>query len=120
MAPAAILTKRLSKTDVRFRLAFPTAKLPHLPAFQGGANWVRIPVGIKYGDELRLRELRCVVRRNGCQKPVLGRGWKQIVREKELREGDWLIFYQLENGEYRIDFKRSILRLFGTDILEDI
>ena len=119
MAAISILRKRLSETDVRFRFAFPTAKLRYLPAFQPGANWVRIPVRVKYGDELRLRELRCAVRRNGSKTPVLGRGWKQIVREKELKAGDWLIFYQLENGDYRIDFERSI-RLFGTDVMAGV
>ncbi|KAF7803605.1 B3 domain-containing transcription factor NGA4-like [Senna tora] len=106
-----IFRKRLTKTDVNHRLSYPSEKLAHLPPFPEGGNWVDLLVRV--GPDHSPRVLRCRTRRIGAyRKPVIEGGWTQVVEEKELKEGDWLLFYKHTNHHHHPHYYSIEVRVY--------
>ncbi|KAJ7968031.1 B3 domain-containing protein [Quillaja saponaria] len=114
-----LFDKQLTKTDVEYRLQFPTRiQETHLSEIVAGSNYVDFDV--KYGNEEKQHTFRCKIR-NGkddlYKKPVITKGWLHIVREKGFREGDMLKFYKVQGDS--VNFKFEVYRkikLFGQEI----
>ncbi|OMO50116.1 hypothetical protein CCACVL1_30619 [Corchorus capsularis] len=108
----SLFRKQLSKTDVEKRLAIPTSSLQ---AFNlNGA----CSVGFEAEDMLsgRIWQFHCTTRTKGFySKPVISKGWVQFVKFKQLRVGDRVAFYKLNQHEheaqlvpYKIEVERKI------------
>ncbi|KAJ6711320.1 hypothetical protein OIU79_007719 [Salix purpurea] len=114
-----IFKKKLSKTDVGFRMAIPMKRfavfrIPQGKHFQSFDFLDMISAG-------RSLSFRCSKRTNNSHpKPILSSDWIKYVKEKGLKEGDEVSFFHVKkDGEERLQFGVQALkklRLLGTDI----
>ena len=112
-----LFCKILTKTDIEYRLNFPTTSLNNLPLAMAQR---RIEFLARYQDNNPPKIFVCIKRRGICPKPTIATGWLELVREKDLQVGDRLKFYLEEGIEpqiYRIDVERlHPIILFGSTI----
>ena len=112
-----LFCKTLTKTDIEYRLHFPTHCLQILP-FPRAQRHIQFLV--KYRDNPPPSTFICIKRNGRYSKPTITRGWLEIVREKQLKVGDRLRFY-IEAGDqpmiFRIEAERlGPMMLFGSRI----
>ncbi|OMO76008.1 hypothetical protein COLO4_25716 [Corchorus olitorius] len=109
-----LFTKQLSKTDVEKRLAIPTSSLR---AFN--LNVDACSVGFEAEDMKsgRIWQFQCTTRTKGFySKPVISKGWVQFVKFKQLRVGDRVAVYKLNQNEAQVPYKIEVerkLKLLG-------
>ncbi|KAJ7968032.1 B3 domain-containing protein [Quillaja saponaria] len=119
-----LFDKKLSKTDVEHRLSFSSSVQREYLRIEEGQNCIDFLA--KYGDDETERKFRCKIRNKVNEKynkPVISKGWRQIVKEKGLKEGDKLLFYKVE-ADQSVNFKfvveRKIMTLFGKEIWDPV
>ncbi|GLT97024.1 hypothetical protein SLE2022_146110 [Rubroshorea leprosula] len=106
----AIFSKCLSKTDIGKRLSVPSKSLKYFP-LSGKHHTVDLEVKDESG---RVWTFRCYTRKNGHQKPVLTKGWRQFVCTKKLEIGDRVKFCKDEKGPGRYCVKvEKAVKVFG-------
>lgn len=109
-----LFTKKLSKTDIEYRMAVP---LNSLYAFQipEGEHSKEFGVTDIHGERWRFR---CRSRKTDrFPKPALSSGWMEFVKTRDLREGDEVTFFVMdtkgaEDLELGIQARKRI-KLFG-------
>ena len=112
--PKLLFTKKLSKTDIEYRMAVP---LDSLCCFQipEGEHSKEFGVTDIHGKRWRFR---CSSRKTDLHpKPVLSSGWIEFVKTRALREGDEVTFSVMdmkgaEDLELGIQARKRI-KLFG-------
>ncbi|PNS99891.2 hypothetical protein POPTR_015G015800v4 [Populus trichocarpa] len=109
----AKFSKKLSKTDVRKRLAVPTRSLSSLPSFDG-AHAVYFQAADERGE---VWTFKCSIRKRRHPKPVLSKDWLAFVDSKGLKAGDMIEFYKETNEAatahaYKVRAERQI-KIFG-------
>ena len=118
MALFKVFEKKLTETDIVHRLSFPTGHL-HLLPFEGESRWVEFEVR-PFGDEEPVWKFRCIKRDDVYAKPVIAKGWSEVVKEKRLQVDDHLKFYvDTEDGHsprYSITVERHGTLLMGAVI----
>ncbi|MFQ6648850.1 hypothetical protein Gotur_020731 [Gossypium turneri] len=107
-----VFSKILTVTDIKKRLAVPSAIQHSLPPFNGGHT---VTFQFLYGT--RPWPIRYTIRRKGYKKPVFsGKLWKNFVIYDDLNVGDRFILYigQGEDGSsyYGVKVGREI-HFFG-------
>ncbi|KAF7842757.1 AP2/ERF and B3 domain-containing transcription repressor RAV2-like [Senna tora] len=81
---ALVFVKKLTHTDVKYRLSFPSKHVGILPA--DGVEF-----GVKCGEQVYT--FWCTKRKEGPLKPVIEKGWSSLVRDRGIQVGDMLEFY---------------------------
>ncbi|KAG5248473.1 hypothetical protein OIU76_004849 [Salix suchowensis] len=110
-----LFTKKLSKTDIDYRMSVP---MKSLDAFRirKGEHCKEIGVTDINGKRKRFR---CSTRKTDPHpKPVLSSGWTAFAKERGLRKGDEVSFFVMgdingaEDLEFQIQARRK-MELFG-------
>ncbi|OMO75189.1 hypothetical protein CCACVL1_16286 [Corchorus capsularis] len=102
-----ILSKLLSETDIKKRLAIPVKILPALPEFNGRHA---VKFQVMYGNGTRMWPIVCSVRKHGgYKKPVISVGWRNFVICNGLEDkvGYELTLYKVQD-ELGTNFHYSI------------
>ncbi|KAJ6704547.1 hypothetical protein OIU85_030368 [Salix viminalis] len=111
-----LFTKKLSKTDIDYRMSVP---MKSFDAFRirKGEHFKEIGVTDIHGER---KKFRCSTRRTDhYPKPVLSSGWTAFAKERDLRKGDEVTIFVMDdviNGaedlEFQIEARRK-MELFG-------
>ncbi|MBA0782207.1 hypothetical protein Gotri_003066 [Gossypium trilobum] len=107
-----VFSKILTVTDIRKRLAVPSAIQSSLPPFNGGHT-----VTFQFLHGTRPWPIRYTIRRKGYKKSVFsGKLWKSFVIYNSLNVGDRFILYigqgEDDSSYYRVKVGREI-HFFG-------
>ncbi|XP_021757478.1 B3 domain-containing transcription factor NGA4-like [Chenopodium quinoa] len=96
-----LFSKKLTPTDVGFRLSWPRKHLDLLrrlssinlnqPPNDDESSGLEFQV---YDMEGRSWTLTCTTRSSIHPKPVISRGWRRLVKDNGLRENDEIKFYK--------------------------
>ncbi|KAG8650271.1 hypothetical protein MANES_07G021700v8 [Manihot esculenta] len=122
MKRTVLFRKKLTHTDVKFRMVFPMKSYREVLQIQNGDLSQGIDV-IDVEDK-SVKNFICTKRHKGHHKPVFSKGWISFVKEKHLVAGDKVIFCKEEDKVGRIRFKIHAKKvpclLFGFDLREAI
>ncbi|TYJ40839.1 hypothetical protein E1A91_A04G169500v1 [Gossypium mustelinum] len=103
-----LISKNLTDTDIKKRLAIPTESLSSLPSFNGSHA-----VTIHLRCNTRVWPIACTVRKQGYKKPVFSHGWRKFVVHNELRIGDRITIYKVQhqggssNSHFRVEVEKQ-------------
>ncbi|MBA0782208.1 hypothetical protein Gotri_003067 [Gossypium trilobum] len=103
-----VFSKFLSDTDIKMRLAVPSAIQRSLPPFNGGHALI-----FQFWHGTRFWPMHYSIRRRGYSKPVFsGRNWRDFVIYNNLNVGDSFTLHQVEvedgSSYYRVEVGRKI------------
>ncbi|KAK8516630.1 hypothetical protein V6N13_080723 [Hibiscus sabdariffa] len=100
-----LFSKKLTRTDIKHRLAVPTKILPSLPDFNGG-HAVVIP--LVHGR--KTWRIVCAVRKQKHKKPEFRGEWRKFVTDESLQVNDRITIYKVQYGplsHYKAEVDRS-------------
>ncbi|KAG5248476.1 B3 domain-containing transcription factor [Salix suchowensis] len=115
MPKKLLIRKKLSKTDIDYRMSVPTKSLDAF-GIRKGEHFKEIGVTDIHGERKRFR---CSTRRTGLHpKPVLSSCWTAFAKDRGLRKGDEVSFFVMDdiNGAKDLEFQiqaRRKMKLFG-------
>ncbi|KAJ6327809.1 hypothetical protein OIU78_014631 [Salix suchowensis] len=115
MAKKLLIRKKLSQTDIDYRMSVPTKSLDAF-GIRKGEHFKEIGVTDIHGER---RRFRCSTRKTGLHpKPVLSSGWTAFAKERCLRKGDEVTIFVMDdiNGAEDLEFQiqaRRKMELFG-------
>ncbi|KAK8516635.1 hypothetical protein V6N13_080728 [Hibiscus sabdariffa] len=101
-----LFSKKLKVTDIEKRLAIPTKILSSLPGFNGGHA-----VHIQLVHDTKPWPIVCTVRRQGYSKPVFSVGWRKFVAGNNLKVGDRITMYKVQDEDGRSSHYRLELEM---------
>ncbi|KAJ9158946.1 hypothetical protein P3X46_024487 [Hevea brasiliensis] len=104
MVLVVLFTKKLTDTDIKYRMVVPMESYQQ-DVFQIAEGQLSKKFEVIDMDDNSVKEFICLKRSIGHPKPVFSKGWIGFVKEKQLVEGDEVIFYKEEDGTGRITFK---------------
>ncbi|KAF2319893.1 hypothetical protein GH714_020150 [Hevea brasiliensis] len=99
-----LFTKKLTDTDVRYRMAFPMENYQQ-DVFEMPKGELSKQFEVIDMEDNSVKKFTCSKRSKGHPKPVFCKGWIGFVKEKQLLEGDEVIFYKEEDGTGRFTIK---------------
>lgn len=112
----AIMSKRLTKTDIEKRMTIQSKWLKSFPALSGNEHMVDFEVRDECGHVWKFR-IYTRKRNNKYRKPVLTKGWREFVCSKELRVDDKVAFYmEKQQADGRVDYRVTVqkaVKVFG-------
>ncbi|KAJ6416203.1 hypothetical protein OIU84_004913 [Salix udensis] len=115
MPKKLLIRKKLSKTDIDYRMSVPMKSLDAF-GIRKGEHCREIGVTDIHGER---KMFRCSTRRTDAYpKPVLSSGWTAFAKERGLRKGDEVTIFVMDdiNGAEDLEFQiqaRRKMKLFG-------